>query len=160
MRRCFGAALGALAALAIGAVFSLAVADELAFAKSELRIESGAESHRFYVELAKTPAQQARGLMFRADLAPDAGMLFVYGAERHISMWMKNTLVPLDMVFLSSTGEILRIERWMTPLSERPIHSGAPSAAVLELRGGTADRLGLRPGDRAVHEVFGNSHGR
>lgn len=160
MRRGFRTALGALAALAVGAVFCLAAADEPAFAKSELWIESGAGKRRFDIELAETPAQQARGLMFRADLAPDAGMLFVYGAERHISMWMKNTLIPLDMVFLSSAGEVLRIERWTTPLSERPIRSGAPSAAVLELRGGTADRLGLRPGDRAIHEVFGNGRGR
>lgn len=160
MRRGFGAALGALAVLAVGALFCPAVADETAFAKSELRIESGAGKLRFDIELAETPAQQARGLMFRADLAADAGMLFVYGAERHISMWMKNTLIPLDMVFLSSAGEVLRIERWTTPLSERPIHSGAPSAAVLELRGGTADRLGLRPGDRAIHEVFGNARER
>ena len=157
MRRGFGAVLrasGVFACLAAGAVFQLAAAGELAFAKSELWIESAERRHRFVVELAETPAQQARGLMFRADLAAGAGMLFAYGAERHISMWMKNTLVPLDMIFLSAAGEILRIERWTTPLSERPIHSGAPAAAVLEVPGGTADRLGLRPGDRVVHGIF------
>ena len=129
-------------------------AGEMAFAKSELWIESGGARHRFRVELAETPAQHARGLMFRADLAPDAGMLFDYGAPRHVSMWMKNTLVPLDMLFIAADGEIVRIARWTTPLSLDPVPSLAPVAGVLELRGGTADRLGLRAGDRAVHPIF------
>lgn len=127
---------------------------EMAFARSELWIESGGARHRFRVELAETPAQHARGLMFRADLAPDAGMLFDYGAPRHVSMWMKNTLVPLDMLFIAADGEIVRIARWTTPLSLEPVPSLAPVAGVLELRGGTADRLGLRAGDRAVHPIF------
>lgn len=129
-------------------------AGEMAFAKSELWIESGGARHRFRVELAETPAQHARGLMFRADLAPDAGMLFDYGAPRRVSMWMKNTLVPLDMLFIAADGEIVRIARWTTPLSLEAVPSLAPVAGVLELRGGTADRLGLRAGDRAVHPIF------
>lgn len=129
-------------------------AGEMAFAKSELWIESGGARHLFRVELAETPAQHARGLMFRADLAPDEGMLFDYGAPRHVSMWMKNTLVPLDMLFIAADGEIVRIARWTTPLSLEPVPSLAPVAGVLELRGGTADRLGLRAGDRAVHPIF------
>ncbi len=127
---------------------------EMAFAASELWIESGGARHRFRVELAETPAQHARGLMFRTDLAPDAGMLFDYGAPRHVSMWMKNTLVPLDMLFIAADGEIVRIARWTTPLSLEPVPSPGPVAGVLELRGGTADRLGLRAGDRAVHPIF------
>lgn len=129
-------------------------AGEMAFAKSELWIESGGARHLFRVELAETPAQHARGLMFRADLAPDAGMLFDYGAPRRVSMWMKNTLVPLDMLFIAADGEIVRIARWTTPLSLEPVPSPGPVAGVLELRGGTADRLGLRAGDRAVHPIF------
>ena len=93
--------------------------------------------------------------MFRADLAPDAGMLFDYGAPRHVSMWMKNTLVPLDMLFIAADGEIVRIARWTTPLSLESVPSQAPVAGVLELRGAVpADRLGLRAGDRAIHPIF------
>lgn len=151
-RRAALLALCLAAAAPIGA--APAGAADMAFAESELWIESGGARHRFRVELAETPAQHARGLMFRADLAPDAGMLFDYGAPRHVSMWMKNTLVPLDMLFIAAGGEILRIVRWTTPLSLESVPSPGPVAGVLELRGGTADRLGLRAGDRAVHPIF------
>lgn len=129
-------------------------ADEIAFAASELWIESGGERHRFRVELAETPAQQTRGLMFRTHVAPDSGMLFVYGAARHAAMWMKNTLVPLDMLFITEGGAVARIARWTTPLSLETIPSRAPVVAVLELAGGTADRLGLAAGDRVLHPTL------
>ena len=131
-----------------------ALADEPAFAVSELWIEGSGERHRFRVEIAETPAQQARGLMFRAEVAPDAGMLFDYGEPRHVTMWMKNTLVPLDMLFIDAEGAVVRVEGWTTPLSLDPISSRAPVVAVLELRGGTADRLGLGVGDRVSHPIF------
>lgn len=129
-------------------------ADELSFAVSDLWIDSAGGRHRFRVEIAETPAQQARGLMFRAEVAPGAGMLFDYGEPRPVTMWMKNTLVPLDMLFIDADGAVVRIERWTAPLSLDPISSGAPVAAVLELRGGAADRLGLAAGDRVSHPIF------
>ncbi len=131
-----------------------AAADGVSFATDELWIESRGERHRFRVELAETPAQQARGLMFRTDVPADSGMLFLYGGAKHVAMWMKNTLVPLDMLFVAADGAVARIERWTEPLSLASIPSGAPVAAVLELRGGTADRLGLAAGDRVVHAFF------
>ena len=136
-----GAALVLLVALAAAAP---AAAEGISFATDELWIESGGERHRFRVELAETPAQMARGLMFRTDVPADSGM----------AMWMKNTLVPLDMLFVAADGTVARIERWTEPLSLASIPSGAPVAAVLELRGGTADRFGLAAGDRVVHAFF------
>lgn len=129
-------------------------ADEISFAVSDLWIDSAGERHRFRVEIAETPAQQARGLMFRTEVATDAGMLFDYGSPRPVTMWMKNTLVPLDMLFIDADGAVVRIERWTTPLSLDSISSGAPVVAVLELRGGAADRLGLAAGDRVSHPIF------
>jgi len=151
MRR-FVARVAALLALLAGP----AHADDVTFAVSELWIESGGERHHFRVELAETGAQQARGLMFRRELAADAGMLFLYEPPQHVSMWMKNTLIPLDMVFITAAGAIHRVASWAAPLSLTAIHSGAPVTAVLELPGGTADRLGLRAGDRGVHPHFGS----
>ena len=156
-RRSF-ARRGAFAAAWVAAGFaSGAPGADIVFAESGLWIESGGARHFFRVELAETPAQQARGLMFRDRLAADAGMLFVYDTPRHVSMWMKNTLVPLDMLFLAADGAIVRIARWATPLSRETIPSGAPVTAVLELAGGAADRLGLAPGDRVRHPVFAPS---
>lgn len=129
-------------------------ADDISFAVSDLWIDSAEGRHRFRVEVAETPAQMARGLMFRTEVAPDAGMLFDYGGPRPVSMWMKNTLVPLDMLFIDADGAVVRIERWTTPLSLEAISSGAPVVAVLELRGGAADRLGLAAGDRVSHPIF------
>ncbi len=131
-----------------------AAAEDVTFATSELWIESAGARHHFRIELAETTAQHARGLMFRTDLAADAGMLFAYPSARHVSMWMKNTLVPLDMLFIAEDGAVVRIARWATPLSLEPIPSLAPVLAVLELPGGAADRLGLEAGDRVLHPVF------
>ena len=92
--------------------------------------------------------------MFRRTLAPDAGMLFDFEREQMVSMWMKNTYLSLDMLFVRADGIIHRIEASTEPLSERSISSGAPVRAVLELNAGTAARLGLRPGDRLIHPLF------
>jgi uncharacterized membrane protein (UPF0127 family) len=113
-----------------------------------LSIETARGPATFSVEIAATQEQQERGLMFRKKLAPGAGMLFDFGHDRNVSFWMKNTLIPLDMLFVRSDGVIVRIARNTKPLSERVIPSGRPVRAVLEIAGGRAAELGVRPGDR------------
>ncbi|WP_142850638.1 DUF192 domain-containing protein [Telmatospirillum sp. J64-1] len=122
--------------------------DGIIFSRSTVAIETqGGARHVFDVELALTPEQRAQGLMFRRELAEDHGMLFDFGSERTIHMWMKNTLIPLDMLFLSEEGRVIGLAERTEPLSLEVI-SGGPARYVLELAGGTAERLGLRPGDR------------
>lgn len=125
-----------------------------AFPRAELEVRAAGGTFRFAVEVAATPLHRERGLMFRTELAPDAGMFFIHEAEREVAMWMKNTLIPLDMLFLAADGTILRIEESTEPLSLRTISSGAPVKGVLELPGGTVRRLGIVPGDRVVHPAF------
>ena len=105
--------------------------------------------HRFTVEVARTPEEQAQGLMFRETLAPDRGMIFPHDPPRPASFWMKNTLIPLDIVFIRPDRTILRIEANTVPYSLEPVTSlGEPTAAVLELAGGRSAELGIAPGDR------------
>jgi uncharacterized protein len=126
------------------------------FATSTLTIVSaGGSRHRFTVELADTPAQQEQGLMFRTALAPDAGMLFDFKRPTVATMWMHNTLIPLDMLFVDSNGVILSIKQRAVPESDAIIAATAPVRAVIELNGGTAARLGIKPGDRVVYSIFG-----
>ncbi|MCG8360079.1 MAG: DUF192 domain-containing protein [Kiloniellales bacterium] len=113
--------------------------------------------HTFEVELALTQEQQAQGLMFRRTLAENAGMLFVYKPAREISMWMKNTMIPLDMLFIASDGQIVKIVERTVPLSEKIVESDQRVQAVLELNAGTASRLGIKPGDRVLHSAFGTA---
>jgi uncharacterized protein len=112
-----------------------------------LTIRSAGGVHRFTVEIAATPEQQERGLMFRHVVGPDEGMIFPYDPPVHASFWMKNTLVPLDMVFIRADGTIARIAANTVPMSLDPVPAGEPVGAVLELRGGRAAELGIREGD-------------
>ena len=121
---------------------------------SPLQILSGDKTHEFQVELADTDGERAQGLMFRRSLGPDRGMLFNFDVERPVSMWMRNTYIPLDMVFAKSDGTITRIASQTTPHSEDLISSGGPVKYVLELPGGTAQKLGLAPGDRLRHAAI------
>jgi uncharacterized membrane protein (UPF0127 family) len=127
------------------------------FAKSELTIDSATGRHRFTVELAVTPEQLAQGLMFRRSMPADAGMLFEYERPQPASFWMKNTLIPLDMLFIAADGRIVNIHERAVPLSLDPIDSQGPVRAILELNGGTASRLGIKPGDVVHHPIFGNA---
>lgn len=113
-----------------------------------LTIHSGGRSHVFRVEVARTADQQEQGLMNRRTLAPDAGMLFPFDPPRPASFWMRNTLIPLDMIFIRPDGAIARIAANTVPLSETPVAVAEPVTAVLELRGGRAAALGIREGDR------------
>jgi len=127
------------------------------FATSELTIVSSTGPHHFAVEVAKTPEQMEQGLMFRRDMAPDSGMLFEYPAPTVATMWMRNTLIPLDMLFVDAQGRIINIHERAVPLSLEVISAAAPVRAVIELNGGTASRLGIAPGDLVRHPFFGNT---
>lgn len=125
------------------------------FGREMVTIRSGGKAHKFLVELALSKRQHAQGLMFRRRMAPDAGMLFVYRREEPTAMWMKNTFIPLDMLFIARDGTVRRIEERTVPMSEAVISSGGPVVAVLELNAGTASRLGLRPGGKVVSTSLG-----
>lgn len=109
---------------------------------------------RFFVEIADNDAERERGLMFRKELAPDRGMLFNFHQPREVAFWMKNTLIPLDIIYIQADGTVLSIARNTTPKSEAPIPSGGPILGVLELAGGRAAEVGLMPGDRVEHRIF------
>ena len=119
------------------------------FAKEPLTIRKadGTAVHAFTVELAAEPNQRAQGLMNRDEMGADAGMLFDFGESRHVYMWMKNTYLPLDMLFIRKDGSIARIAADTVPLSEAIIDSREPVHFVLELNAGTAARLGIASGD-------------
>ena len=124
-------------------------------AKTEtLEIVTGQGRARFTVELAVTRAQQAKGLMFRQSLAPDHGMLFPYSPPQRTAFWMKNTLIPLDIVYIAPDGRVLSIARNAVPHDETPIPSGDLIGGVLEIPGGRAAQLGILPGDRVLHRIF------
>jgi uncharacterized membrane protein (UPF0127 family) len=143
--------------VAILALFAFtAIACTLARAEPLERLEIVARSgvHVFDVELALTPDQRSKGLMFRRELPSGRGMLFDFGGEGTVAMWMRNTYVSLDMLFIRADGTIARIAENTVPLSETTISSGAPVKAVLEVVAGTARRLGIAPGDRVAHRIF------
>lgn len=110
-------------------------------------------AHVIHAEVASTAAQQAQGLMFRKALAPDAGMLFPTVPARPASFWMKNTPLPLDIIFIRADGTIARIAERTTPYSLDPIDSGEPVAAVLEIAGGGSRALGLAPDDKVSWQL-------
>ncbi len=124
------------------------------YATASLTIESSGGPHRFTVELAATPAQMEQGLMFRQELAPDAGMLFDFKQPTMATMWMRNTLIPLDMLFVDARGRIVNIHERAVPQSDAIIAAAAPVRAVIELNGGTAALLGIKPGDRVIYPIF------
>jgi uncharacterized membrane protein (UPF0127 family) len=153
-RRAFGSALARALAFAVLAP-ALGIDAALAQSLEPLTIVSANGRHTLSVEVARTDAERAQGLMFRRSLAPDRGMLFDFERVEPVTMWMKNTYLPLDMLFIRQDGTIARIAQDTEPLSTRTIPSSEPVLAVLELNGGTAARLGIRPGDRVQHPLFG-----
>jgi uncharacterized membrane protein (UPF0127 family) len=151
MRRCLLVLLAALSLLTlpVGTAVRLAAAE-----LQPLEIASKNGVHTFAVELASTPEEQAKGLMFRRELPEGQGMLFDFHREQPTSFWMKNTYIPLDMIFIRGDGRILRIAQNTVPLSEELVSSGGPVRAVLEVIAGTAKKLGIAPGDRVAHPIF------
>jgi len=112
-----------------------------------LTIHSASGDHRFTVEVARTLGEQETGLMFREKLAPDRGMIFPYDPPQSVAFWMKNTLIPLDMIFIRADGRIANIAENTVPLSLDPVPGEGPIAAVLEIAGGRSAQLGIQRGD-------------
>ena len=121
-----------------------------------LEIVSKSGVHVFAVELVANDEDRARGLMYRKELPEGRGMLFDFKTDQPVSFWMRNTYIPLDMIFIRSDGRIQRIAENTEPLSERLVPSGAPVRGVLEVIAGTARKLGIAPGDRVAHPIFGS----
>ncbi len=124
---------------------------------SPLVIETTTGAHIFQIEEVVTPEAQAKGLMNRQSLAPDRGMLFDIATPRNISMWMSNTLIPLDILFVNAQGRIIKISANAVPGSLQSIRSGSPVRSVVELLGGTAAKIGAAPGDRIRHRLYGDT---
>jgi uncharacterized protein len=124
------------------------------FSTSELTIATAGGPQKFSIELALTDAQMEQGLMFRRSMAPNAGMLFDFKHPTNVSMWMKNTVLPLDMLFLDEQGRIIDIHERAVPYSTDIIAGKAPARYVIELNGGTAARLGIKVGDQVTSPYF------
>jgi uncharacterized protein len=138
----------ALLAFGLFAFAGAAVAQSADLQKIEIATKSGTRT--FLVELARNDEERARGLMFRKELPDGRGMLFDFQREQDISFWMKNTYIPLDMIFIRADGTIRRIAANTEPLSERSVPAGGPVRYVLEVIGGTARKLGIEAGDKVT----------
>jgi uncharacterized protein len=125
-----------------------------AMRREALKLHTARGVHVINTEITETVEEKSLGLMFRTSLPDNAGMLFFYDTPQEVTMWMRNTYIPLDMVFIRADGIVHRIEAWTQPFSENIISSGANVSACLELAGGAAERLGLKPGDRVEHPLF------
>lgn len=147
--------LAALPAAGARAQTCESIAVERLLPTTPLTIVTAVARYAFAVEVAAGAAQRSRGLMCRFGLPPMTGMLFDFGEERAVAMWMKNTLIPLDMLFIRADGTVRHIARNARPYSLTPIPSTGPVRFVLELAGGTATRLGFAPGDVVSHTLIG-----
>ena len=151
-----------LIVLVIGVLHSMTLASDAPGGASldhlpvtEVAIETArGERHVFQTYIARLPEERSRGLMFVTELASNEGMLFDSGKTEETAMWMRNTPLSLDMLFLLDDGTVGRIERETVPYSRKLIPSGVPTRAVLEINGGIAGELGIREGDRAIHPIF------
>ena len=128
---------------------------QVKFDTSRISIVTAGGTYNMTVEMATTPDQRAQGLMGRKEMPQAAGMLFDFKRSQTFSMWMKNTFISLDMLFLDHAGTIVHIARNTQPQSLRHISPGRPVRGVLEVNAGTAARLGIKVGDRVLHRVFG-----
>jgi len=153
----FAAALlcGVLSASLPASLPALAQAPAAPGELENVTLVTASGEHVFKVEVMRTDEQRARGLMFRKHLPADRGMLFDFKAEQRVSMWMRNTYIPLDMVFIARDGTVVNVAQDTEPLSERTIPSAGPALAVLEVNAGVARRIGLKAGDRVRHPLFG-----
>jgi uncharacterized protein len=142
---------GLLAAIFVFAAYAGA-ARAANFQPLEIATRNGVQV--FSVEMATTEQEKTTGLMYRKELADGKGMLFDFSTEQEVTMWMKNTYISLDMIFIRADGRILRIAENTEPLSTKIIPSGGLARAVLEVPAGTAQRYGIRPGDRVAHPLF------
>lgn len=140
---------------AFGAAVSLtAVPGAQAASIQPLEIATKSGVQVFSVEMATTEEEKTTGLMYRKELPDGKGMLFDFSPEQQISMWMKNTYISLDMIFIRADGRILRIAENTEPMSTNIISSGGLAKGVLEVIAGTAQKYGIQPGDRVAHPLF------
>lgn len=133
--------------IALVAALAMCVAPAFAADQVPLLIHAGGSTYKFEVEIADTADERAQGLMFREHLDPNEGMLFLYPTEKPVAFWMKNTPLPLDMIFIDGTGRIVHVAAMAKPFDTSPISSEGPTKAVLEIIGGSAGQLGIKPGD-------------
>ena len=131
-------------------------ADALAATAGTIVLKTETGDHRFEIEVVDTDQERARGLMYRRSLPKNGGMLFLYDRPLNAVMWMKNTIIPLDMVFIARDGTVHRIESNAEPFSTDRISSEGVVVGVLELNGGEAQRIGLKRGDRVVYPGLGS----
>lgn len=143
-----------LAALAFVTVSAAFAAEGVA---TPLVVQTKKGPATFAIEVADTPERRQVGLMYRRSLADNRGMLFDFGSDTDVSMWMKNTYIPLDMVFVRGDGIVHRVENRTTPFSEAIIGSGAPVRYVIELAAGAAAKAGIARGDRVEHALIGGT---
>jgi len=129
-------------------------APALALDRNTVEIASKTGVHVFTVEVADTEPAREKGLMYRKELPEGRGMLFDFFRDQPVGFWMKNTYIPLDMIFIRGDGRIASIAENTEPMSERVVPSGAPVRAVLEVKGGTARRLGIQAGDQVANPIF------
>lgn len=144
------------ALLVVAALVLLMITPRLVKAQSfePLTVVTSSGRHVFQVEVARTPDERARGLMFRRFMPQDRGMLFDFERSEPVAMWMQNTYIPLDIVFIRADGTVARVHEGAEPLSTRTIPSGEPVLSVLELNAGVAQRIALKAGDKVEHPLF------
>jgi uncharacterized membrane protein (UPF0127 family) len=143
-----------LLAACVAALVSLAGVGVQAASVHPLEIVTKSGVQVFSVEMATSEKEKETGLMYRKELPDGKGMLFDFSPEQQISMWMKNTYIPLDMIFIRADGRILRIAENTEPMSTKIISSGGLAKGVLEVIAGTAQKYGIAPGDRVAHPLF------
>jgi uncharacterized membrane protein (UPF0127 family) len=143
--------------LAAGGACAQSENDGVKFERSSLVIVTAAREIKFDIDMATTEPQREHGLMFRKQLGAYEGMLFDFFREQPVAFWMKNTLIPLDMVFIAADGTVRHVHANAVPMSTDTIPSEAAVRAVLEINGGTARLLGIKQGDKVKHPIFGNA---
>lgn len=148
----------ALLALVLAGAWLAAQASEPALTEVVVETRAGLQ-HRFVLEVADTEAARQRGLMFRESIPADGGMLFDLREERSASIWMKDTPLSLDVLFVRADGRVVRIAPSLPPMTLTPIASPHPVRAVIEINGGTCERLGITAGDRVHHAIFAAANG-
>ncbi|MEM8622979.1 MAG: DUF192 domain-containing protein [Pseudomonadota bacterium] len=161
--RADGRAAIALAAVAVVAALlstatTAALADGAVCNEITVALEAAEGSVSYRVEVADEPTEHARGLMFRTEMAADAGMLFLFSQPRQASFWMRNTFIPLDMIFIDEGGTVLNVAENTVPFSEAPQRSDGLAAAVLEVNAGQAAAHEIGPGTRVRHPFFRDSN--
>jgi uncharacterized protein len=151
--------LAAIVILACCAVLGAVTAPVRAAGQDTIDIVTQTGVHAFSVELATTPAEHERGLMFRKELPEGRGMLFDFQTPQEVQFWMRNTYIPLDMIFIAADGHIVHTAENAKPMSDDLIPSVHPVRAVLEVIAGTVRKLGIAPGDRVTGSIFGKGGG-